>query len=218
MTLDEIRALVAGGESETLEFKRSTGELRTGVGSVCAMLNHRGGQVLFGVEEDGRIHGQDVGERTIEEISRELGEVDPPAFPSIDRVPVTGGREVVVVTTSTGQNQPYSHRGKAWRRVGNTNQAMSQDEYNRVLLERLHGQRRWENEPAPGWRIDDLDQGEIVRTLEEAIQRGRAEDPGTRDPGSLLRGCSGVEERSRSWKRQETPDCRIRRSKRQEVA
>ena len=188
MTLDEVKALAAGGESETLEFKRSTGELRSGVKAVCAMLNHRGGQVLFGVDEDGRIRGQDVGESTIEKISQELSEIDPPAFPSIDRVSTTGGREVVVVTTSTGQNQPYNHRGKTWRRVGNTDRAMSRDDYNRVLLERLHGQQRWENGPAPGWRVDDLDRDEIVRTLEEAIQRGRAEDPGTRDPESLLRG------------------------------
>ena len=92
------------------------------------------------------------------------------------------------VTVSKGQNQPYSHRGKAWLRVANTNQAMSRDQYNQMLLERLHGERRWENEPAPGWGVDDLDRNEIVRTLEEAIRRGRADDPGTRDPEALLRG------------------------------
>ena len=65
---------------------------------------------------------------------------------------------------------------------------MSRDEYNRVLLERLHGQHRWENEPVPDWTVDDLDVNEIVRTLDEAIRRGRADDPGTRDPAALLRG------------------------------
>ena len=76
----------------------------------------------------------------------------------------------------------------ALRRVGNTNRAMSRDEYHRVLLERLHGQLRWENEPVPDWTVDDLDRTEIVRTLDEAIRRRRAEDPGTRDPSELLRG------------------------------
>ena len=188
MRIDEIEALAAAGESETLELKRTTGERRRGVRAVCAMLNHRGGRVLFGVTPNGRALGQDVGDRTIEQLVEEMGHIEPPAFPSIDRITTSGGREVVMVTTSIGQHQPYSHRGRAWRRIGNTNRAMSRDEYNRVLLERLHGQYRWENEPVPDWTIDDLVPGEIVRTLEEAVRRGRADDPGTRDPTALLRG------------------------------
>ncbi len=188
MTFDEIQTLAADGESETLELKRSTGELRTGVRTACAMLNNRGGTVLFGVQPDGRVIGQFVSDNTLEEVAAELQNIEPPASPSVERVTVRGGREVVVVTVSKGQNQPYSHRGRAWRRVANTNQAMSRDQYNQVLLERLHGERRWENEPAPGWGVDDLDRDEIVRTLEEAIRRGRAGDPGTRDPAALLRG------------------------------
>ena len=54
--------------------------------------------------------------------------------------------------------------------------------------ERLHGQFRWENEPAPEWTVDDLDRTEIVRTLNEAVRHGRAEEPETRDPTELLRG------------------------------
>ena len=188
MTLAEIESLAAAGESETLELKKSTGERRTGMRAVCAMLNHRGGRVLFGVEPDGRVIGQLVGERTIEQLTDELNEIDPPAFPAIDRVTASGGWEVLVVTVSIGQQQPYSHRGQAWRRVGNTNRAMSREEYHRVLLERLHGQFRWENQPVPDWTVDDLDQTEIVRTLDDAIRRGRAAEPGTRDPAELLRG------------------------------
>ena len=57
MTLDEIQTLAADGESETLELKLSIGELRTGVRTACAMLNHRGGTVLFGVQADGKVIG-----------------------------------------------------------------------------------------------------------------------------------------------------------------
>ena len=61
-----IAALVAQGESETLEFKRSTGTRRKGAQTICAMLNHRGGRVLFGVIPEGTIISQDVSDRTIE--------------------------------------------------------------------------------------------------------------------------------------------------------
>ena len=73
-------------------------------------------------------------------------------------------------------------------RVGNTTVELSGAEYQRMLLERLHAERRWENEPANGWSVADLDANEITRTLEEAIRRGRADDPGTRDPTEVLRG------------------------------
>ena len=41
---------------------------------------------------------------------------------------------------------------------------MSADEYNRMLFERMHTERRWENQPATGWTVDDLDPAEIRNT------------------------------------------------------
>ena len=57
-----------------------------------------------------------------------------------------------------------------------------------MLLEQLHAASRWENQSAEGWSVKDLDGEEIVRTVEEAVRRGRSEDPGTRAPTDLLRG------------------------------
>lgn len=188
VTLEQITAWAASGESEKLEFKRTTGERREAVRTLCAMLNNRGGRVLFGVEADGQVIGQQVSDRTIEEVAQEIQQLDPPAFPVMDRVVVADGREVLVVTVTQGQARPYSYKGTPYRRVGNTSPAMSRDEYNHMLLERLHGEHRWENEPITGWTVADLDAAEIVRTLEEAIRRGRADDPGTRDPADILRG------------------------------
>jgi len=194
MTPEQIAVWAAAGESETMEYKRTTGERREATRTLCAMLNHRGGRVLFGVDPDGRVLGQQVSDHTLEEVAQELRLIDPPAFPTMDRVDLGNEREVLVVSVSTGQHGPYSLRGQAYRRVGNTSLALSRDEYNRMLLERLHGERRWENEPADGWTVADLDEAEIVRTLEEAIRRGRTNDPGTRDPEEILRGLGLIKE------------------------
>ncbi len=188
MTLAEIESWVRGGESETLELKRTTGERREAARTICAMLNHRGGRVVFGVAPDGRMIGQLVSDRTVEEVAQELGEIEPPVFPSIERVDFAEGRQLLVVTAQPGSGQPYAYRGQAYRRVGNTSRQLSREEYNRILLERLHGDQRWENQPAAGWSVADLDGAEIARTLEESIRRGRADDPGTRDPAEMLRG------------------------------
>ena len=188
MTVERIARMIAAGESETLEFKSTTGTRREAAMTVCAMLNQQGGQILFGVAPEGRVVGQQVSERTIEQISAELARIDPPAFPAIERMQVDESREVVAVTVGRGQAGPYMYRGTAYRRVGNTTVEMRADEYRRLLFERMHSERRWENQPAEGWSINDLDANEIRATVEEAVRRGRLEDPGTRDTHDLLRG------------------------------
>ncbi len=90
MIRDRITAMVAAGESETLEFKKTTGLRREATKTVCAMLNLRGGHVLFGVTSKGQVDGQQVSERTIEEVSEELARIDPPTFPTVERVPFAG--------------------------------------------------------------------------------------------------------------------------------
>ncbi len=188
MTREVVEGWARTGESETQEFKKTTGERRAGTQTLCGMLNHRGGRVLYGVLPDGTARGQDVGERTIEDLAAEIAAIDPPVFPTVDRISVGDTREVLVVTVSQGPSRPYSYKGQAYRRVGSTTREMSREEYNRMLLERLHGEVRWENRPAEGWTVSDLDVAEITRTVEEAIRRGRADDPGTRDPQEILRG------------------------------
>lgn len=184
----QVESWTREGESEVLELKRTTGERKAAMQTLCGMLNHRGGRVVFGVEDDGRVVGQDVGGQTLETLAQEIKEIDPPVFPTIDRVDVALDRQVLVVTVSQGSNRPYSCRGRAYRRVGSTTQELSREEYHRMLFERLHGEQRWENLPAAGWTVADLDLAEITRTIEEAIRRGRSEDPGTREPASILRG------------------------------
>lgn len=188
MTPEDVAVLARAGESEVTEFKRTTGERREAMQTLCAMLNHRGGRVLFGVQPDGRVAGQQVSDKTLEELAQEIRDIDPPAFPQIERIANGGGREVLCVAVSQGASRPYSYRGHAYLRVGNVNARLSRDEYNRMLLERLHSEQRWENEPAPGWAVADLDADEVVRTVDEAVRRGRADDPGTRDLAELLRG------------------------------
>ena len=73
-------------------------------------------------------------------------------------------------------------------RVGNATRNMSADEYNRMLFERMHTERRWENQPAAGWTVDDLDIADIRNTVAEAVRIGRLNEPGSREPEELLRG------------------------------
>ena len=143
--------------------------------------------MLFGIAPDGRMVGQRVGERTVEEVSAEFQRIDSPAFLEIERIHMHGELEVIAIRVSPGSSAPYRYRGTAYRRVGNPTQTMSAEEYNRILFERVHNERRWENQPADGWSIDDLDVAEIRNTVAEAVRVGRLNEPGTREPEDLLR-------------------------------
>lgn len=152
------------------------------------MLNQRGGHVLFGVSPDGRLVGQQVVDRTIEELTAELRRIDPAVFPAVERVRVDGDLEAIVVRVGPGPTAPYRYRGTAYRRVGNTTQIMSAEEHNRILFERMHNERRWEDQPAEGWTVGDLDVAVLRNTVAEAVRVGRLNEPGRRAPDDLLRG------------------------------
>ena len=57
----------------------------------------------------------------------------------------------------------------------------------------MHSTRRWELMPAQQLGVQDLDHAEITRTVDEAIRRGRIDEPGTRDPERLLLGLGLIE-------------------------
>ena len=54
-TLDALHSLIAGGESLTLELKKSTAEKDRACRSVCALANGQGGHVVFGVTPTGKV-------------------------------------------------------------------------------------------------------------------------------------------------------------------
>lgn len=62
-----------GMETELVEFKKTTGELKEGLISIASMLNKNGkGTLYFGVRNNGEIIEQQIGDRTMREISRDI--------------------------------------------------------------------------------------------------------------------------------------------------
>ena len=71
-------------ESETVELKASTAQLNRALESLCAFANTNLGTVYFGIEDDGRIIGQEVSDRTIRKITTDiLSQIEPRLFPNI---------------------------------------------------------------------------------------------------------------------------------------
>ena len=187
ITISQIEAVVGLGESETLEFKRSTAELRRVGETLCAFLNGNGGMVLIGVRPDGRVEGQEVADITLREVAAMLGRFEPTPWVQTEVVEIGPRRSVIVLRApSAGESAPFVFDGKPYRRVGPTTSAMRQDEYVRLLLDRNHARIRWENRPALGIRIEDLDHDEVLRTRHAAIERRRLSPDTSLDVRDIL--------------------------------
>ena len=170
-----------------VEFKKSTAQLSRAGETLCAFLNGRGGRVLIGVTPASKVVGQQVGDSTLCDVAAMLQCLDPPANVEIQRVALENGREVLVLCAPPSRdNGPFTFAGRPYRRLGSTTSVMPQEEYQRLLLERGHSWRRWENGPAEGVEIDDLDQEEILRTVRLGIEAGRLPEATGTDLAEIL--------------------------------
>src|SRR3989344_6040014 len=131
-------------ESETLELKKSTSELKEAIISMVAILNkHQKGEIYFGVKNDGYIVGQTVTENTIREISKTISDnVEPKIFPQINEV-VLEGKKCVYVEFA-GEHAPYYAFGRAYIRVGDEDKKISSQELERIILKK--NKILWEEE------------------------------------------------------------------------
>lgn len=165
--------MVIGNESETLEFKKTTGERKEAVEAISAILNkHCRGTLYFGVDDSGFVKGQQISDSTKKDISRIISEsIEPQISPTIETLMI-GQKEIIKVSFS-GHNRPYSVNGKYLIRVGTENRRMSQDELKRLIKNDDYSSR-WETE-LTDYKTSDLDDAALLDFFHSATDCGRLE-------------------------------------------
>ena len=104
-----LTALIAQGEGETLEFKKKTTHPHRISRTLASLANTRGGQVLVGVDDAGRV----VGVRDAEEerfMLREAAQhyLDPPLTDlTFSEIEDEAGRVVLVVQVPASPHKPH---------------------------------------------------------------------------------------------------------------
>jgi ATP-dependent DNA helicase RecG len=185
--LTDLEALVQKGESATVEFKKSTALLPKIGETLCGFLNGSGGRVYIGVSAEGKLIGQTVSDNTFREISELFKKFEPPPLIEIDRIELHKNVEVIVLTAiHRGTDAPYVFTGRPYQRVGSTTSVMPQHTYQRLLIERDHHRYRWELEVAVGYRLQDLNAEEILRTVRMGVAVGRIPEHQREDIPSIL--------------------------------
>lgn len=171
MNLDQVEKIVAQGESETVEFKKTTALLPAAFKTVCAFLNGKGGTVLIGVSDKGKITGQEVSDSTRKEIAKKISDIEPPAQSKIFvyYVLVANNKHVIVIDVKTGDHIPYVFEGRPYHRLQSTSPTMPQHRYEQLIIERGQLNHAWDNLVALHYKPDDLDHDLILSTVNQAV-------------------------------------------------
>lgn len=164
-----------GIETEQIEYKKSTGEIKEAITSIAAILNkHGAGELYFGVKNNGDVVGQEINDETLRKVSQAIkNHITPSIFPQISIRTFAEGRETVYVSFS-GDQQPYLAYNVARIRQADEDIVMSQEMYSEMLLARGSEKYSWENKTSE-YTIDDVDMTAFQLYLQKAKAAGRIE-------------------------------------------
>jgi len=164
-TMTEINELLKNGESEKIEFKKSSAQLERGLKAVCAFSNHRGGSVYFGIPE-GKVIGQEVSDSTLRSISQKIRQkIKPEISPEI-KVLDAGGKKIIEVGVKEGKNKLYYPDGVTYKRVGTENLTIPPEEIERIILEKKR--EYWDSEICEEAGFEDIDEEKVKWFLRKA--------------------------------------------------
>ena len=162
-----------GIEDETLEFKKTTGEINEAMQSICAMLNKHGyGTIYFGVLPNGETKGQMINESTLRDISRKIYEtIVPQIVPTIEKR-IIDDKEIVEVSFK-GSDRPYSAKGVYYIRIADEDRILEPHEL-RQLFE-YNKQESWDSQLSK-YTIDDIDIKSLENFYKRSTSCGRIKD------------------------------------------
>ncbi|MCK5320233.1 putative DNA binding domain-containing protein [Candidatus Parcubacteria bacterium] len=143
-------------ETEKLELKKSTSELKEAIIAIVAILNkHQKGVIYFGIKNNGEIVGQKASEKTIRNISRSISShIEPKIYPKINKIAID--KKECVKIEFHGNEIPYYAKGRAFIRVGDENKQLSAKEIENIILRKNKDKLRWDKEICEEAKITDI--------------------------------------------------------------
>lgn len=159
-------------ESEILEFKKSTAQLKEAVISLCAMLNKQNkGIVYFGIKDDGSVCGQVIGRKTASDISHEIRNHLKPT-PEISVAAERMEDKDVIKVEVHGEDTPYCAYGRYYTRVDDADIFMDSRQLWKYFESKSKTYSKWEEEITP-YGIDSINEELLIQFIRTANDTGR---------------------------------------------
>jgi ATP-dependent DNA helicase RecG len=192
---EDLKKLLEGGESETVEFKASFDKetLETSV----AFANTKGGIILTGVSDKGEIKGIQIGKETLKDWTNQISQsTEPRIIPEIE-IDQIDGKNVAVIRIKEFPIKPVSTKGRCFRRVKNSNRIMQPHE-----IGEMHFQSTglsWDKLPVTDSSVDDIDIEKIKKYIESTKDAGRRKISSTEKPLQVLEKLELIKDGKPTW-------------------
>ena len=161
--------LLLAGESQTLEFKASFDKAT--VETLVAFANAQGGTVLVGVTDSGRVQGITLGKESLNEWLVHIKAATSPSIIPDLLAHAINGKTIVAIDIAEFPVKPVSTKGRFYKRVANTNQALNSSQISDLYMQTL--QLSWDAYPAHHAKVDDLSPTKIERFVSQVNAGGR---------------------------------------------
>ncbi len=125
-----------GKESETVEFKESTGELKEGIKSIASMLNkNKHATLYFGITNKGKAIGQEASDKTLRDISQAISfNIEPAIIPTITALDGPSENLKVIKIEASGSDIPYSAYGQYLIRSADEDKKITREALRKMFI------------------------------------------------------------------------------------
>lgn len=173
MTKSNIVELIKRGEGLRVEFKPSLSDIDRITEVASSFANSKGGIIIIGVSNAGKIRGVDIGKQTIERLTNTIVDnLDPKIYPEIKPYKIDR-KSIISIEVSESPDKPHLAYGKAFIRVGKNTKAMSRSEYERQLIRKHREMLQFDKQACEKAVLKNIDSVKIKWFLKEARkQRG----------------------------------------------
>ncbi len=160
-----------GKETETIEFKKSTSELKEGMISISSILNKHGvGTLYFGIKPNGDVIGQEVSESSLRDVSRLIYEsIKPQIYPIINEETIEDKH--IIKVEFNGEEKPYSAFGRYYLRTADEDRKITPIELKHFFTANEY-KEKWEK-TVTNCSIDDADKKCVKEFYTNAIAARR---------------------------------------------
>jgi len=170
-----VTETIKAGESETTEFKTSLAEWRDVVESISAFSNKNGGTIFIGVGDNCEIVGIDIGKKTIENLANQIKQNTDPVIYSSIHVENVDENEIIVVDVVEYEQKPVFAFGRAFIRVGKSNQKLGYEGIRNLALNT--SKVYWDARACVGAGLEDIDEETVEWFLKTRFTKRRVAIP-----------------------------------------
>lgn len=160
MDIEKLKLIIAEGEGLTVEFKEKYSSKIDR--DIVALANSKGGYILLGVDDSGKI----IGERLTNQMKAEILQLARNCDPQINILKLSALENLIVIEVLEGEQKPYSCSSGYFRRLDAVSQKMSQQEVRDLFKETTD--LLFESLSCKGIAFDDISLKKIKVFLKES--------------------------------------------------